>query len=217
MDIFSFLMKDVLSEINGTINFLCNYGFDKGAYGEFLTDNKLHMIEGVSKTLRNIYIPYRDKTTEIDVLMIHEKGLFVFESKNYSGWIFGSENQTQWTQMLNRNTKYRFYNPIKQNAAHIKVLSDYLKLDPDLMKSYIVFSERCELKKVPANTQRYTITHRYNLSTELRKDLACRNKVFNEEQIVNIYNKLKPLSEVSDEVKKQHIKDINDLKNNNHR
>lgn len=39
--------------------------------------------------LRNIYVPYNGKTSEIDVLMIREKGIFVFESKNYSGWIFG--------------------------------------------------------------------------------------------------------------------------------
>lgn len=36
----------------------------------------------------------------IDLLMIHEKGIFVFESKNYSGWIFGSADQLNWTQSL---------------------------------------------------------------------------------------------------------------------
>lgn len=60
---------------------------------------------------------------ELDVLMLHERGVFVFESKNYSGWIFDSENQQMWTQSLNRYTKTRFYNPVMQNAAHVRALS----------------------------------------------------------------------------------------------
>ncbi len=44
--------------------------------------------------LQNLYIPRSDgNTSEIDVLYLTQKGLFVIESKNYSGFIFGSENQ----------------------------------------------------------------------------------------------------------------------------
>lgn len=32
-------------------------------------------------------------TIELDIVMIHETGIYVFESKNYSGWIFGSEKK----------------------------------------------------------------------------------------------------------------------------
>ena len=45
--------------------------------------------------------------------MIHEKGIFVFESKNYSGWIFGSADQLNWTQSLQNGEKHHFYNPIR--------------------------------------------------------------------------------------------------------
>lgn len=48
--------------------------------------------------------------------MLHERGVFIFEPKNYSGWGFGSERQRMWTQSLNKITKTRFYNPIMQNA-----------------------------------------------------------------------------------------------------
>ena len=57
-----------------------------------------------AKFLFNIYIPKKgNETTEIDVLMISSKGLFVFESKNYSGWIFGGDNQKYWYQTLPSN------------------------------------------------------------------------------------------------------------------
>ena len=52
--------------------------------------------------------------------MIHEKGIFVIESKNYSGWIFGNERDKKWTQVLANGDKNYFFNPILQNKIHIK-------------------------------------------------------------------------------------------------
>ena len=76
---------------------------DPGEFGEYLITYALenNNIGGYLKVLKNLYIPIGyGKTTEIDVIMIHRKGIFVFESKNYSGWIFGSRNDRYWTQSL---------------------------------------------------------------------------------------------------------------------
>ena len=191
--------------------FMIKHNFDTGAYGEYLTEYLFENenIEGYYKTLHNIYVPYRNKTSEIDVLLIHEKGIFVFESKNYSGWIFGSAEQQQWTQMLNKQTKNRFYNPIKQNATHINALSQYLQIDKSLMKSFIVFSERCELKKIPNDTTEYTILRRHHLLRELKKEIASKNITFTPQEVDGIIESLIPLTNVSEEVKKTHIDNIN--------
>lgn len=127
--------------------------FDKGKLGEYMTYKYLQRAEnGGAKFLFNIYIPKgENETTEIDVLMIHSKGLFVFESKNYSGWIFGSEYQKNWYQTLpqgrGRSHKESFYNPIMQNRTHIKHLKAMVGENVP-MYSIITFSERCTLKKV---------------------------------------------------------------------
>lgn len=64
---------------------------DKGRLGEYYTFMHLCNLGGYKKFLFNCYVPKTDeKTTEIDVIMLHETGIYVFESKNYSGWIFGS-------------------------------------------------------------------------------------------------------------------------------
>ena len=129
---------------------------DKGAYGEYLIWKELRWVGGSSdncklvKFLFNAYIPKGDgTTTELDVIMLCPQGVFVFESKNYSGWIFGKENQRVWYQTLpqgrGKSVKEKFYNPIHQNLSHIKHLSNYLKLDIPMF-SVVVFSERCELK-----------------------------------------------------------------------
>lgn len=84
------------------------------------------------------------------MIMLHESGIYVFESKNYDGWIFGSETQKNWTQSLasgrGKTRKYTFLNPIIQNKVHVKWLQSYLHDNSNLpVYSYIVFSERCEL------------------------------------------------------------------------
>jgi hypothetical protein len=64
--------------------------FNSGNYGEFLTFCCLEKLKGDHKLLTNVYLPKKDgSTTEIDLIMIDETGIYVFESKNYSGWIFG--------------------------------------------------------------------------------------------------------------------------------
>ncbi|TCT14547.1 nuclease-like protein [Natranaerovirga pectinivora] len=87
--------------------------FDKGNYGEFLIFSYLEKLEGEPKLMTNLYIPKENgSTTEIDLIMISETGIYVFESKNYSGWIFGDEMQKNWTQTLQNRQKNKFFNPI---------------------------------------------------------------------------------------------------------
>lgn len=183
---------------------------DKGHYGEYLAQYALgnNNVKGYSKVLCNAYVPYRGKTSEIDVIFIHEKGIYVLESKNYSGWIFGSADQKNWTQCLNKNTKKSFYNPILQNKTHINALSKYLKVNKDIIKSYIIFSDRCELKKIPENTNEYRILQRKNLLYYIRNELDQKRIILSKETIDQLYNTLKPLTEVSEEDKQKHINEI---------
>jgi hypothetical protein len=74
--------------------------------------------------------------------MISTKGIFVFESKNYSGWIFGSEKNRYWTQTLPKNSKNKFFNPIWQNKAHIKALSESLGISVLMFLSHILYLVR---------------------------------------------------------------------------
>ena len=49
-----------------------------------------------------------DKFSQIDLVLVTSEGIIVFEVKNYSGWIFGSGNNTNWTQVLSYGKrKYR--------------------------------------------------------------------------------------------------------------
>ena len=116
------LFEILKGEQPGLIKSLLHYE-DVGQYGEYLTEYALlsRSMEGYYVVLKNLYLPMKGKNTEIDLLTIHEKGIFVFESKNYSGWIFGSEDQLKWTQCFKSGQRKHFYNPIKQNRTHIRL------------------------------------------------------------------------------------------------
>jgi restriction system protein len=90
--------------------------------------------------LNNITVPFRDGTTQIDHILVSTKGIFVIETKNYSGWIFGDENSKQWTQVLYK-VKSRFQNPIRQNFLHVKVIEELLDFLPKgQIHSVVVFT-----------------------------------------------------------------------------
>lgn len=142
------LLEIIKGEQPGIIKTMLNYE-NAGQFGEFATEFALanNNLPGELVIFKNVYVPTKEKTSEIDLLMIHEKGIFVFESKNYSGWIFGSAEQLNWTQSLQNGEKNKFYNPIRQNRTHIKALAEFLEKPASDFTSYIVFSERCTLKK----------------------------------------------------------------------
>ena len=185
-----------------------------GHMGEWLTEYALARggLPGRMRTWSNVLVPKDGAVvdeTELDVLMLHERGVFVFESKNYSGWIFGSEGQRMWTQSLNRATKERFYNPVMQNAAHVRALSKRLVVPERDFVSYIVFSDRCELRKVPADGEGYRICHRDDLLRLVRRDLASRDVAFNGLQYSTLEQRIDELAAAStDEAQTFHAQDV---------
>lgn len=113
----------------------------KGWFGENQVRKGLQKLDPlVYRIFHDLYLPRPDGdgTTQIDHLVISPYGVFVIETKNYRGWIFGSPKQAQWTQQLHRN-KHRFQNPLHQNDLHIRALAEFLGLPKDRFHSVIFF------------------------------------------------------------------------------
>ena len=180
-----------------------------GHYGEYLADYALDhgKIPGRGRSFTNLYVPYRGRTSEVDVLYLHETGIYVLESKNYSGWIFGSADQRQWTQCLQVGKKERFYSPILQNRSHIKALAGHLALPLESFHSLVVFSERCELKDVPDDTDEFTILRRHHLVREVNRLAAKRPRVFDDAAFDAIAAKLEQLAK-TEEKAAEHIETV---------
>lgn len=185
---------------------------DIGRYGEYLTYNKLKSYEKQgAKFLFNTYLPHKNETTEIDVIMIAPQGIFVFESKNYSGWIFGHENNKIWYQTLpagRKSHKENFFNPIMQNNTHINCLKALVD-EKIPIYSIIVFSERCTLKKVITTNKDVKVINRRDIKHAISS--LTTTQVLSQEDITEIYNKLHTYTQVDKSVKLRHIENINKL------
>ncbi len=165
----------------------------KGYYGEYLVFKELYpKLTGCCKILMNLQIPTGDgRTTEIDLLLIHETGLYVFEMKHYKGTIYGKTSDQKWTQYFRTAPNSHFYNPILQNQYHIKALQ---KMFPDIpIHSLIVFtSPECDLR-VECNELNVTVCQLGNLYIPLHL-LETRNKLFDINRIDGVFNELSSFS-----------------------
>ncbi|MBQ9545365.1 MAG: NERD domain-containing protein [Clostridia bacterium] len=187
---------------------------DKGRLGEYLIYNYLRSLEkNGARFLFNIYLPKTcEETTEIDVLLIHKYGVFVFESKNYSGWIFGSETQKNWTQCLpmgkgRSSQKEHFLNPIFQNKLHISALKQVIG-ETVPVYSIIVFSERCTLKNISVSDPTVRVINRNQLYDAIRFLSLDNAAELSQADIDSVYNSLFPFTQVTDEVKENHVRAI---------
>lgn len=96
----------------------------------------------------------KDHTTQIDHVVVSPYGIFVIETKNHTGYIYGGENSPNWKKYwkawyrgIEHSDELTFQNPILQNEAHVEALKKVLvKFDIDSFISIIAFSPKAELK-----------------------------------------------------------------------
>ncbi|MBQ8497585.1 MAG: NERD domain-containing protein [Clostridia bacterium] len=124
-----------------------------------------------------------DEMSQIDHILINEAGIFVIETKNYKGAIYGSDAGLHWTQYLN-GKKFKFYNPVKQNASHTKRLK---KILGDIYPYYsvIVF--------VKNNTRKINIDNVINLEDLAHYIDAHHDKKLSRDEITCIYKRLRKM------------------------
>jgi len=114
--------------------------WSKGILGEALVKfvAKLRLPAETYYPIHNVTLLTPEGTTQIDHVFVSRYGIFVVETKNMKGWIFGGENQAQWTQTLFKKS-FTFQNPLRQNFKHVKALEAALDVPAEAIRSVIVF------------------------------------------------------------------------------
>lgn len=158
--------------------------------------------------LNNILLKTETATTQIDHIVVSVYGVFVIETKNYTGWILGKEKDEYWTQSI-YGKKNRFKNPIRQNYGHIKTLEGLLTEYSDLpIKSIIAFSPECELK---VHSENIPVLYFLQVAKFIRK--ISINEVITFEKANEIAQKIKT-AHISDKgAMKQHVESIHETMN----
>ena len=116
----------------------------KGSLGEALvTQGTFRLLDKeFYRGFSDLYLPRPDGDglTQVDHAVVSPFGIFVIETKSYTGWIHGSEHQAQWTQTFGSGSKISFQNPIWQNRLHLRALAKLLNLPESKFHSVIFFA-----------------------------------------------------------------------------
>ena len=156
----------------------------KGYVGELksIFTKKMFLNSEGYHDFNNIIIQKGNASTQIDHIVVYKYGVFVVETKDMSGWIYGSEKDAYWTQSFPNQKKYPFQNPLRQNYGHIMSLSEYLGISPDKMISIVIFWGDCVLKtSMPENVIRggiqgytkYIKSHKAVVFTDEEVSVLC--------------------------------------------
>ena len=149
----------------------------KGIKGEKRVSNVLNRLnKNKYRVLNDVLIRVKDKTVQIDHIVVSVYGIFVIETKNYAGNIYGDGYKDKWTQYLGRE-KNSFQNPLRQNYGHYKTIENLLNLsDESLLKPVVAFAGTAKLKISNANNVVY-LKNLYNYITYYTEEVIDINTV----------------------------------------
>lgn len=156
----------------------------KGFWGEKKTaiELALDLDPTIYRRVDDLVLPAKRGSSQIDHVIVSVFGIFVIETKNIDGAIFGEETQPQWRRVLNQKTKL-FPNPLRQNYGHVLSLAEFLELPLTVFHSIVFFNGNCEFKTyMPPNVLLVGLS-----SYILRVD----QPVFGQQQVVQFEQKLR--------------------------
>lgn len=181
----------------------------KGFLGEFQVRVFLLLLKRKGYlVIHNLKIPNvsgKTVTTEIDHVVISRYGIFVIETKNHGGMIFGKEDEYYWTQKFRNKHKEKIYNPIRQNQGHINSLKALLpEYSERSIISIVAFTRRAKLIKVEATSSVVYVTQ---VNRTIRNH---RTPVLSDADVQKIYQRLERSNVKGLGSKKQHVQSIRD-------
>jgi ribosomal protein L37AE/L43A len=175
----------------------------KGWVGEKTTQLGMwiKLDDNIYRRFHDVILETDDGTTQIDHIVVSIYGIFVIETKNYSGWIYGSEKQPQWTQVL-YGSKKTFQNPLHQNYKHTMELSRTLDVPHDKIHSIVFFIGESTFKtEMPPNV----------LDKGLSSYIGSfKNVAFAGQQLRTIEEKIRRLKENPASSKREHVEKLVD-------
>lgn len=192
-----------------------------GELGEYKIDIQLDQFPKNYKHISDLLIENSKSTTgysQIDHLMITPYGIFVIETKNYEGTIYGGKERKTWLV----NGKFKMMSPLVQNYGHIQAIKNFIdKSFHEFFISIISFTKRCtfkideELRKIQSNE---LVIYDIELTEFINRKVAI-NKLIHKEPLLSdqdidlIYNTLTEANITDPTIRKQHVEMLKNMKN----
>ena len=173
--------------------------------------NEIKKSQPKAKILTNIIIPNGVKggTTEIDVLVLTEKGFYCLECKNYSGLVVGKPEDKKWTIFYNKDYKKTFYSPIEQNKRHIMCLR---KMFPKFyFHNIVVFSNTTKLSDVLWKNKDVMTFNGFKWF--ISKGLSNKKSIETESVVESVYDYLKKFENKGRDTHIEYVKRVQKVAN----
>ncbi|MGF6989793.1 hypothetical protein M2150_001036 [Lachnospiraceae bacterium PM6-15] len=152
------------------------------------------------KVIHNVMLQTANGTTQIDHVVVSVYGIFVIETKNYKGWITGSEYGERWTKNM-YGKKYQFLNPIRQNYGHVKALETTLGVAEEKFIPIVVFLFDANIMVKAKSPVVYTGQLRQEIESHRENKLSVRD-------VDEILNRLNSLNIKDSKVRRTHVQTI---------
>ncbi len=196
----------------------------KGIIGEYRINKIIKKIalECGGIELHDLMFEDEKSSSQIDHILLTQKALYVIETKNYNGYIFGNESSQEWTMTVKHVnnyrsksgkkyqrtniSKHRFYNPIKQNQTHIRKIQNLTSINIPIY-NIVVFGRKAIIKDVEHSSNNYVVHENelkktiYHLDETLNLDISLDVQIDTLDQL--IYNNI-----TDRKLKKLHVKRI---------
>lgn len=151
--------------------------------------------------INDVLIKHEKGTSQIDHIVVSNYGIFVIETKNFKGWIYGEERSKYWTQVLYKR-KEKFMNSIHQNYGHIKAIEQLFSNKEGLtFIPIVVFLDQATLK--------VDVTSEVINSTDLLKTIKkYKEPIFSDFMKKKIYTTIQNYNISSKSATRKHVKTI---------
>ena len=117
----------------------------RGRLGEQKVCSILKKLPAEYYLWNDIVLQCNGYSVQIDHIVISPYGIFVIETKNYTGWIYGTDDSDQWTKNM-YGYRYHFGNPVKQNNSHVKALANLFCMSDNSFIPIVVFLDKANLR-----------------------------------------------------------------------
>lgn len=188
-----------------------------GDIGEYITKYYLKASTDAI-ILRDVFIKTDEgNTSQIDIVMIGNKGVYVIEVKSYDNAnIYGNGKNRTWYYYLG-GKRYDIYSPVIQNRNHIKHLKNLLKDFGDIpfFSGVVILCNDIKVENINAdlqNTYEFVCDSMPSLSRAL--NLVTENKpCVLSEQTKQEISKFIQANQIKDkQARKEHIEKIKTIK-----
>ena len=182
------------------------YAKVSGDVGELTLSSVLGSLPDYYHVMDDVLLQTKKGSTQLDHIIVSPFGIFIIETKNHKGMIFGDCFGQVWTQVLPGRGHFKMYSPVLQNAGHIRHLSQQTNIPINIMQGVIVFTNQ------DANLMNVNCPFCFNVDRLYEYITSFQNPILDDKLIQKAINRIDKVDTNSYMNRKKHIEYINSMK-----